>query len=158
MKISFVAIGIEVAEAIVEVFNSEVPPGPPRSEAAGLHCLPSLPHYYRAGVSVIFEVPDGPEALLGEALQRVQGRAGAGQPAETLSPFLAATGRLGFKAVLARGALLALPALAVLVAPRLARAALPAAGRNTPLGSWVRGLLPAQQPRLPPARKNPALK
>lgn len=151
MKISFLSIGIEVAEAVVEVFSSEVSPGPSRSEAAGIHPLPSIPQGYRAEVSILFEVPDGPETLLSGVLHRGQDRGAAAQLGKTLSPLLAETGRLGLKAVLARSALLALPALAVLVAPRVARAALPAARRNVPLRSWVRGLLPAQQPRLPPA-------
>ena len=151
MKISVLAIGIEVAEAVVEAFGSEAPPDPVWSEAAGNRAVPAIPQPYRVGVSVILEVPDGPKALLGEASQRGRGRGAAGQPGETLSPFLAETGRLGLKAVLARGALLALPALAMLAAPRIARAALPVARRNTALRNWVRGLLPAQAPRLPPA-------
>jgi hypothetical protein len=90
--------------------------------------------------------------LLADALHRVQGRGSAGRiSGETLSPLLVETGRLGLKAVLARSALLALPALAVLVAPKVARVALPAARKNALLRSWVRGLLPARQPRLPPA-------
>jgi hypothetical protein len=149
MKISFLSIGIEVVEAVVDVFSSEASRDPSQPEVAGIHSFRSSPQRYRAEVSVIFEVPDDPERLLNDASHRVQGRGGATQTGQALSPLLAETGRLGLKAVLARSALLALPALAVLVAPRVARAALPAAGRNTLLRSWVRGLLPAQPPRLP---------
>jgi hypothetical protein len=152
MKISVLSIGIEMAEAVVEVVSSELlSPDPQRSEAAGTRPFSPILHRFRAEVSVILEAPDGPEALLADALHRVQGKGSASQIGNALSPLLTETGRLGFKAVLARSALLALPALAVLVAPTVARAALPAAKKNARLRSWVRGLLPAQPPRLPPA-------
>lgn len=150
MKISFFTIGIEVAETVVEVLSSDAPPDPSRSETAGTHPFRLIPQHYRTGLSVIFEVPDGPEELPGEALQQMRSGGAAGKAGEALPGFLAETGRLGLKAALARGALLALPALAVLVVPRIARAALPAAGRNRTLRKWVAGLLPVQQPRLPP--------
>jgi hypothetical protein len=151
MKISFLSIGIEVAEAIVEVFNSEASPDTPRSEPAGMRAVSLIPQGFRAEVMVIFEAPDKQETLLADALQRVRARGSGGQLGETLSPLLTETGRLGLKAVLARSALLALPALALLVAPTVARVALPAARRNASLRGWVSGLLPAHQPRLPPA-------
>ena len=141
-----------MAEAVVEVLSSEMlSPDPPRSEAAGIRPLTPILHRFRAEVSVIVEAPGRPEALLTGALHRVQGKGSAGQIGETLSPLLTETGRLALKGVLARSALLALPALAVLVAPKVARAALPAAKKNARLRSWVKGLLPAQPPRLPPA-------
>jgi hypothetical protein len=144
MKISFLSIGIEVAETVVEVFSSEARPGADPFEVSGTHLWPLIPQRYRAEVSVILQVPDRPEAP-----RRPAGKGAEGQLAETLSPVLAETGRLGLKAVLVRGALLALPALAVLVAPRIARAALPAAGRNMPLRGWMKGRLPDPPPRLP---------
>ncbi|MBW0000248.1 MAG: hypothetical protein JO015_14195 [Verrucomicrobia bacterium] len=146
MKVSFLSIGIDVAEAVVEVFASEASPDPERSEGAGVHILASIPRHYRAEVAVVFGSPAARETLA-----QVQDGNPAGQLPETLSSFLAQSGRLGIKTVLARGALVALPALAVLVVPRIARAALPAAGKSTRLRSWVRGLLPAPPPRLPPS-------
>jgi hypothetical protein len=143
MKVSFLSIGIEVAEAVVEVFRSETSPDPGRSEGAGLNLPPSVPQRYRAEVSIIFGVPDGPDPW-----PRAQGRGAAGQLVEALSPVIRETGRLGLKAALARSALIALPALAVLAAPRIASAALPAARKSTFLRGWVRGLLPAQPRRL----------
>lgn len=146
MKVSFFSIGIDVAEAVVEVLASEVSPDPEQSEGTGAHFLTSMPRRYRAEVAVVFRVPADLERSA-----EVKGKGAAGELTEALSPVLAQTGRLGIKAVLARGALLALPVLAVLVAPRIVRATLPATRKRTPLPGWVKGLLPAQPPRLPPS-------
>lgn len=151
MNISFVSIGIEVAEAVVEAISSEVSPDAPLSRATGVQRFPPILHHFRAEVSVIFEAPDRPEGLLADAVHRAQARGAEIRVGEALPPSLADTGRLGLKGVLARSALLALPALAVWVAPRIARAALAAAKKNGLLGNWVRGFLAAPQPRLPPA-------
>ena len=155
MKISFLSIGIEVAEAVVEALGAELPADPQRPEAAGNRPLGPVLQRYRAEVSVIFEGPDdGPDPLLrADVVRRLPrgGHAADETMGKALLPFLTETGRLGLKSVLARSALLALPALAMLVAPKIARGALPAAGKNGVLRNWVRGHLPAPPPRLPPA-------
>ena len=147
MRISVLSIGIEIAEAVVEVLSSEeIPSDPQRPEAAGTQLSAPVLHGFRAEASVIFEVPGRPEALLADALHRVRGNGVAGRIGEAFSPSLMETGRLGLKGVLARSALVVLPALAVLVAPKVARAALPAARNNARLQSWMKGFLPAPPP------------
>ena len=136
MKKSVIFVGIKVVHAILDPSREEGSLTVRRHDALAL---------------VVGQVTRTFEAGLVEGRPAVQTQAeGAGNG---LLPLLTDRRQLPPKVLVTRGLLLASPALFALAVPAVARVVRATVGKSTFLKTWLRGLLAAPSPRLPPSGK-----